>query len=319
MIIEDGFDQIVRNEHSVLTVGSFDGIHIGHQAIITYLNERAAIHAGQSVVVSFDRHPRTIVKESTVPLLTTLEEKSRQLEAAGVDRFVILPFTREFASLSATAFVEEILVSRIGLKAIVIGYDHGFGKGREGNRDLLETLGQQHHFSVDVVPAELVQEDVVSSTALRALLADEGAVSKAMDFLGRPYSLKARVIKGEGRGRKIGFPTANLDLLVPEKLIPLNGVYAVLVRIEGDSRPLQAMMNIGVRPTFGGTEQSMEVHLFEYDQDLYGRQLEVAFIARTRSEMAFPSVDALVQQLYRDQERCMAEIVAYSTSERQKT
>ena len=303
---EFGFDQIVRDDRSVVTVGTFDGVHRGHQSIIEYLMGRARQLDGVGVAVSFDPHPREVITGEPVPLLTTIEERAEALEALGLDRFIVLPFTREFAEMTPEAFVEDVLIERIGLREIVVGYDHGFGKGRKGDHSLLRRLGERHGFSVDVVPAQVLEKDVISSSRIRRVLMAEGDVALARTLLGRPYRLSGTVVAGDHRGRELGFPTANLRVNHPAKVIPRAGVYAVYIRIDGGAKPRAGMMNIGHRPTFDGREERMEVHLFDFDEPLYRRTLTVDFIRRIRDERKFSSPDALVEQLSNDERRCRA-------------
>ena len=311
---EYGLDQVVKDDQSVLTVGTFDGVHVGHQAILRYLLRRAQAQEGQSVVISFDPHPREVVHGEAVPLLTTVEERSDVLEHLGIDRFIVIDFTNAFSRLDAEAFVEDVLVSRVGLKEIVIGYDHGFGRGREGDSELLERLGARHGFAVDVIPPQEVEEHVVSSSEIRNLLADDGDVTLAAEMLGRPYRLAGTVIEGDRRGRAIGFPTANLELVHPRKVVPRQGVYAVRVHLPGDEAWRGGMMNIGRRPTFEGTGIHQEVHVFSFSGDLYGRELRIEFVERIRDERRFSGVDALVEQLSRDRARCKAALENVSST-----
>lgn len=301
---EFGLDAVVPNPEAVVTVGTFDGVHRGHQAILRYLLARAQKRNGVSTVVSFDPHPREVVHDERVPLLTTVEERAALLDAHGLDRFVVIPFTKVFARLAPRAYVEEILLARVGLKEIVIGYDHRFGRDREGDRALLERMGAAHDFSVDVIPPQEVDHDVVSSSAIRRLLAEEGDVQRAAELLGRPYTLGGLVERGEGRGRQLGYPTANIAVRSDRKLVPAIGVYAVRVGI-GEGGPLYGgMMNIGRRPTFEGMDVTVEVHLLDFEGDLYGETLRVEFLRRLRDEQKFDGPDVLVAQLSRDEEHC---------------
>lgn len=301
---EFGLNETTTNQEAVVTVGTFDGVHRGHQAILQYLIERADQREGISTVVSFDPHPREVVHGDAVPLLTTVEERAALLEAYGLERFVVIPFTPAFARLSPEDYVREILLQRVGLKEIVIGYDHRFGRNREGDQALLEQMGHAHGFSVDVIPAQEVDHDVVSSSKIRDVLAQKGDVQHARDMLGHNYTLRGTVEEGEGRGRQLGYPTANLAIHDERKLVPRIGVYATRVRI-GDARPVYGgMMNIGRRPTFEGMDVTVEVHLLDFAGPLYGETLHVEFLQRLRDEQKFDSPDALVAQLSSDEEHC---------------
>jgi len=304
---EIGWNQIEKNGQSLVTVGTFDGVHLGHQSIISYLVDRAKKQNALSVAVSFDPHPRQVVKGSPVPLLTTIEERAAAFEGLGLDRFIVIPFTKEFANTSAEQFVVDILVNRIGLKEIIIGHDHGFGKGREGDKELLVSLGREYNFTVDVIPAQVLELDVVSSTRIRTELQETGNVELVTKLLKRRYSLSGRVVSGDGRGAGIGFPTANIQVNHPQKVVPRKGVYAVLVHLF-DSRVRMGMLNIGVRPTFDGHDTRIEVHIFDLEENLYEKEIRVEFVRRIRDEKKFNSVDALVQQLSKDKVRCRAEL-----------
>ncbi len=299
---EFGPDGILRNDASVLTTGTFDGVHLGHHAILTYLVERAKEFDRCATVVTFDPHPREVLGTRHVPILTTLDERAGVLETLGVDRFVVLPFTRDLSLLEPEAYVTEILLETVGMREIVIGYDHQFGRNRGGDRSTLEVLGKKHGFSVDVIPEQIVTGVTVSSTQIRNALRQDGDVEGAVTLLGRPYSFAGTVVKGDQRGRQIGFPTANIRAEDPRKLIPKSGVYAV--RVESAAGRLEGMMNIGRRPTFetDGTVHS-EVHLFGFDGDLYGTLMRVHFVKRLRDERRFDGVDALVAQLHEDQKQ----------------
>jgi riboflavin kinase/FMN adenylyltransferase len=306
---EIGWDNITHNDESVLTVGTFDGVHRGHQAILTYLRDRAEEKGGPSTLVSFDPHPRAVVHGADVPLLTTVPERAHILDDLGLDRFVVIPFSQEFAHRSPRNYVEAVLADRIGLQEITVGYDHRFGQDRAGDVALLRELGAEHGFAVDVIPPQEVNHDVVSSSSIRTLLADEGAVEKAWERLGRPYQLQGTVARGEGRGRTLGFPTANLVLPDARKLVPRHGVYATHVHMP-NGQVHGGMMNIGRRPTFDEMNVTVEVHLLNFDGDLYGQCLSVQFLRRLRDEQKFDSADALAAQLSEDEQRCTAVIEA---------
>ena len=300
---------------SVVTTGTFDGVHLGHQAIVRYLVDRARRVGGVPTVVTFDPHPREVLTGGAVPLLTTLDERADLLEALGVERFVVVPFSRDLSLLEPEDYVADVLVGRVGMREIVVGYDHRFGRKARGDRALLERLGAEHGFTVDVIPEQVEGDVTVSSTEVRRLLGEAGDAARAAVLLGRPYRITGTVVHGDARGRLIGFPTANVEPSDGRKLVPAVGVYAVRVGLPGGAQTAGAvadgMMNVGRRPTFeddGATRA--EVHLFDVDQDLYGRRLSVDVVARLRGERRFDGVDALVAQLGRDREDARAVLAA---------
>ena len=302
MTREIGWENISQAPRSILTVGTFDGVHRGHQAIVEYLLDRAREREGISTVVSFDPHPRSVVHAESVPLLTTVDERASFLADLGIDRFVVVPFSSTFAQLSPEEYVQDVLVRRIGLQEVTVGYDHRFGRKRAGDVDLLKQLGERHGFDVDVIPPQEVGPDIVSSSAIRERVG-AGDVQRAAELLGRPYQLAGTVARGKGRGRKIGYPTANLSIPDPRKLVPKNGVYAVCVVLpSGDTK--EGMLNIGHRPTFDEMDVTVEVHLLDFEADLYGETLTVQFMQRLRDEQKFASADALATQLSEDEQHC---------------
>lgn len=299
---EYGLNSVEKDRNSVVTVGSFDGVHLGHQAIIQYLVRRARAHNAHSVAISFEPHPREVLTGEVMPLLTTIDERADYLEALGLDRFIILEFTREFAARSAEDFVTDILVGRIGVKEIVVGYDHRFGRGRKGDTNLLKRMGLELGFDVDIIPAQAVQEDVVSSSRIRTLLTRDGDVRGIAAMLARAYTLDGTIVRGAGRGRTIGFPTANIRVANEKKVVPRHGVYAVRVRFHGDDHSYSGMMNIGVRPTVDGKGVThLEVHLFDFDREVYSQDIQITFVDRLRDERKFASLEDLVVQLQRDE------------------
>lgn len=304
MRVEVGFEQIRRDPSSVVTIGTFDGVHLGHLAIIRYLLERTTERDGISTLVTFYPHPREVIQGRPVPVLTMIEERAAILEKIGLDRFVIIPFTKEFSRLPAEDFVADVLVNKVGVREVVIGYDHGFGHERKGNASLLREMGPRLGFEVDVIPVQVVDSHVVSSSEIRRSI-ERGDVETAAALLGRRYSMIGKVVAGDGRGRTIGFPTANLEIAHPQKIIPADGVYAVLVEIEDDVLH-PGMMNIGVRPTVDGTTRKIEVHLIDFEEDLYGRELRVEFVGHMRPERKFASLEELTKQLSQDRLRCKA-------------
>ena len=284
---------------SVVTTGTFDGVHLGHQAIVRYLVARAREVGGVPTVVTFDPHPREVLLGRPIPLLTTLTERADLLEALGVGRFVVVPFSRDLSLLEPEAYVRDLLAEGVGMREIVIGYDHRFGRRAAGDRALLERLGERLGFSVDVIPEQIDGDVTVSSTEIRRLLAETGDARRAAVLLGRPYRVAGTVVRGDQRGRTIGYPTANLALDA-RKLVPRRGVYAVRATLADGTRR-GGMMNVGVRPTVDtGGAVSVEVHLFDFDGDVYGTRVEVDVVARLRDERRFEGLDALTEQLARD-------------------
>lgn len=301
---EYGPDDITRSGESVLTVGTFDGVHAGHRAILQYLVQRARERDGTSTVVTFDPHPREILQDRLFPLLTTVEERGDMLEAMGIKRLVVWPFTKDFSNLEAREYVRKVLVDTIGFKEIVVGYDHRFGKDRTGDAELLREMGKELDFALDVMPPQLVDQSIVSSTRIRELLMEEGDVRTAGQLLMRPYALTGKVVEGDRRGRQIGFPTANLEREHARKVVPCEGVYAVRAERLATGEQHEGMMNIGTRPTFDDADRQLEVHLFNFEEELYGEKLRVQFVQRIRDEQKFDGADALIEQLSRDRARC---------------
>lgn len=289
----------------VLTIGTFDGVHLGHRAILGEVIRQAGAEGRPSLVVTFDPHPRSVLfPDSELRILTPLAEKLRLLEEAGIEQVVVVPFTREFAALSAEAYVRDFLVSTFHPQTIVIGYDHHFGSGRKGNLETLRKFSATEGFEVREIPARLIDAAAVSSTKIRRAL-EGGEVESAAQMLERPYSLGGLVEAGDRLGRTIGYPTANLRPEDPQQLVPANGVYAVRAALQdGSSHP--AMLNIGVRPTVTDLPAlRIEAHLIGFDGDLYGRPLRLEFIARIREEQKFASLDALKAQLALDREAAL--------------
>lgn len=291
-------------EGTVVTVGSFDGVHRGHAAVLREIAERARSAQRHSVLVTFDPHPLAVVNPAAAPpLLTTGPERREILAQTGLDYAVLLRFDHRLAELPAEDFVREILLRRCGMRELVIGYDHGFGRGRQGDVAMLRRLGASDGFSVDVVPEVQVDGHPVSSTMVRRAVAG-GDLDRAARLLGRPYYLTAEVVPGDGRGRTIGFPTANLGRVPSRKLLPPDGVYAV--RVEWRGGRADGMMNQGGRPTFQQGERSLEVHLLDWEGPLYGEWLKVEWVARLRDVRRFASADALRAQLERDRQAARA-------------
>ncbi len=301
-----------RRPESIVTVGTFDGVHRGHLSVLSTVVERAASNSGVATVVTFDPHPREITSGDIVPLITTIPERIALLKSLGIDRVVVVPFDDDFASLAPEDYVRTVLVETIGLKEIVIGYDHTFGRSRSGDSGLLESLGVELGFKVSKLPPQRNAETVISSSMIRNLLLREGDVTRVAQRWGRRYSIRGKVVPGDGRGKEIGFPTANVSIGHPRKIVPLRGVYAVTSRIRDRKDILSGMMNVGFRPTFEGVGLRAEVHLFDFDEDLYGKSLQIEFVKRIRNERKFDGIESLREQLSDDQERCRAVIAAVS-------
>ncbi|MGA0558476.1 bifunctional riboflavin kinase/FAD synthetase [Larkinella sp. VNQ87] len=307
MKIYHGIDTFQPLPHAVVTSGTFDGVHLGHQKILNRLTEiarrgDAPNQAGETVVLTFWPHPRTVVSNDSqgLKLLSTLEEKTGLLEAAGVDHLVVIPFTRSFSELSSAEFIQQILVDKIGTKKLVIGYDHHFGRNREGSFEYLQQHAPEYGFEIEEIPRQDVEDVGVSSSKIRAALL-EGDLETATKFLGRPYSLSGTIVKGQQLGRTIGFPTANIQVDDPVKLIPANGIYATEVIYKGER--LGGAMSIGTRPTVGGTHRTQEVFIFDFKQEIYGEHLTVRFIEYLRPELKFDGLAAMVDQMQLDVER----------------
>lgn len=285
----------------VITIGTFDGVHRGHEVVLSALKEIARNIGGESVVIILWPHPRAVLQPEggNIRILSTLDEKIHLLEQKDIDHLLVLPFTRELASLSPEEFLRFYLVQKIKVHTLVVGFDHQFGKNRQGDIELLRKFAAQNSIDVYQPAAHLVDGKKVSSTLIRKLI-ENGQIEQANDFLGYAYPLTGNVTGGSRIGRTIGFPTANIQPADPMKLVPAGGVYAVTVLAGGTWR--QGMLNIGWRPTINNNalHQTIEVHIFDYDQDLYGKNLTLAFHFRLRDEMKFSNVQELKRQLERD-------------------
>ncbi len=283
----------------MVTVGTFDGVHLGHRAIFDKMHEEAVLIGGETVVVTFYPHPRIVlnIDSSNLRFINTQKQKIRQLEETGIDNLIIIEFTRAFSRISSETFVRDYLVNKIEPAVLVIGYDHHFGKNRTGDFRRLYDLGHKLGFKVDRIPARDVENIAVSSTKIRKAL-EEGDVLKANKLLGYEYSLSGTVVRGKELGRTIGFPTANIQIETVYKLISNPGVYAC--RIEWNGQSFDGMGNIGYRPTIQPGELTTEVHIFDFDQNLYGQEITIRFVDRIRDEIKFNSVAALREQLVHD-------------------
>lgn len=291
---------------AVITIGSFDGVHTGHQQIIKQLREEATKVGGETIIITFYPHPRKVIGSSKndFNLLTTMDEKIELLNKEGIDHLVIVPFTRDFSDQPAVSYIKDFLVSNFHPHTIIIGYDHRFGKNREGNFSLLEKYKTEFGYEVKEIPEHVLNEVTVSSSKIReAVLA--GDMNQAAGLLGYDYFFEGLVVHGDKRGRTIGFPTANLRMEDKEKLIPGNGVYAVTCQLSTFNRQLKGMMNIGVRPTVDGLRRMIEVNLFDFSEDIYGTLMKVQIVKRLRDEKKFGGLDELKQQLQNDQQAAM--------------
>ena len=307
MIVHRGLDDLQPLPNAVVTSGTFDGVHRGHQTILTRLTEVAHASNGQSVLITYWPHPRTVVSNDSqnLKLLTTLDEKIELFDQVGVDHLVVIPFTRSFSQLSSEEYIRQILIGKIGTKKLVIGYDHRFGRDREGGFDYIQAHQSEYGFEVEEIPRHDVEAVGVSSSKIRTALT-EGNIKTANRFLGRPYSLTGTIVKGQQLGRTIGFPTANMQVDDVSKLVPANGVYAVNV-LHGAGQVHGGMLNIGFRPTVdaatvAGTNQTIETYIFDFDKDIYGEHLTLRFRAFLRPEQKFEGLPALVVQLKQDEE-----------------
>jgi len=292
----------------VITIGTFDGVHLGHRQIIDGLKKEAVRIGGETVIITFYPHPRKIVTPGVhIALLNTTEEKISLLDKEKIDHLIIVPFTGAFAEQDATSYIKDFLVAKIHPHTIIIGYDHRFGRGREGNYMMLENFGAACGFAVKEIPEKLLDAAAVSSTRIRQSLA-EGNIATANELLGYSYFFTGTVVEGNRLGNTIGYPTANIQPDSDEKLIPANGVYAVEVVVE--DKKYRGMMNIGIRPTIGGTKRVIEVNIFGFSADIYNSPVTVYFKYFLRNEQKFSGIDALKQQLAEDKVNALRMLVS---------
>lgn len=289
----------------ILTTGTFDGVHFGHKIIIDRLKEIAKNQNGETVLLTFSPHPRMVLfpDDHNLQLINTLDEKIKLLEQAGIEHLIIHPFTMAFSRTTSMQFVRDIIVNELNTHKLVIGYNHHFGRNREGSFEHLKEYAPLYGFEVEEISAQLIDDVSISSTKIRNSLLS-GDVSKAADYLGYNYPLKGQVIEGQQIGRTLGFPTANLKVLDGSKLIPKDGVYAIHVEVKRQT--FKGMMNIGNNPSLISKKHSLEVHIFDFDSDIYDEQIEVRFIKRIREEISFDNLDALKIQLEQDEDTAKA-------------
>jgi riboflavin kinase / FMN adenylyltransferase len=289
---------------TIVTIGTFDGVHLGHQKIVTQITKNAHALNCESLVLSFFPHPRMVLQEGTeMKQLNTLNEKISLLDNLGIDNLVVHPFDKEFSRLTAEEFVKKVLVDVFKIKKIIIGHDHRFGRNRTATIDDLINFGETYGFEVEQISAKEINEVSISSTKIRNALL-EGNIELATNFLGYDYSLTGIIIKGKQLGRTIGYPTANITIEEDYKLIPNNGVYIAKSVLNG--KTVFGMMNIGTRPTVDGTKQTIEINFFDFKQDLYGQKITISLLHRMRSEQKFESIDALKNQLGKDKKTALA-------------
>ena len=299
MEIHKGASAFKSDKPTVVTIGTFDGVHAGHQKIIKRLVDSARANNLESVILTFFPHPRMVLqKESGIKLINTIEERTDILEQSGIDHLVIHPFTMQFSRLTAREFVKEILVEKLRAKKVIIGYDHRFGRNRTANINDLKKFGEEFDFEVEEITRQDIEEVAVSSTKIRTAL-EEGRVEKANNYLRHPFSLKGEVVKGRGLGKEFNYPTANINIAEDYKLIPKNGVYVVRSFIEGET--YFGMMSIGTNPTVGGTSRTIESFFFKLDKDLYGKRLKIDLLIRIRDEKKFNSVEELKLAMKQDE------------------
>jgi riboflavin kinase/FMN adenylyltransferase len=294
-------NDVKRDPNTVLTVGTFDGVHAGHRVLMNTVLKKSKERNARSAIITFDPHPREIINPGNtgIQLLTTLKERREILEEIGIDLLVTIPFDRDFSLLSAQEFVRDVIYKQVGVSEFVIGYDHHFGRDRKGTIETVEELGDKLGFDAYVVSKQEVGEQTVSSTAIRKELQENGNVERVAEMLQRRYRLSGTVVHGDKRGKELGFPTANINPSEKRKIVPHNGIYAVKVRV--DDTWINGVMSIGIRPTFKNTGRTIEVYLFDFDKPIYGMSVEIMFVKRLRDELKFESAEELVNQMKKDE------------------
>lgn len=306
MQVHTALNQLPAFKKAVITIGTFDGVHNGHKQVLHALKSTAQSVGGESVLITFDPHPRKVVSSAIlgIRLLNTLEEKKKLLEKEGIDHLVIVPFTEKFANLSATEYIEEFLVAHFHPHTIIMGHDHQFGRNRQGNYALLASKAEQFGYLLKEIPKQVVEDITISSTKIREHLS-RAAIAAANQLLGYPFFFSGRVVHGNKIGRTLGYPTANLKIEDPEKIVPGNGIYAVYARPEGSDHLFKGMMSIGFRPTVDGKSRVIEVNIFEFDREIYDELLEVHMVAYLREEKKYESLQGLIEQLGVDKQNSL--------------
>ena len=303
MKIFNNIQSYSSEKESILTIGTFDGVHIGHNKILTKLVEESKKNNLSSLIMTFFPHPRIVLQKSEeIKMIDTMDEKIHLFEKTGVDNLIIQPFDENFSKIRAKEFVEEILVKRLKIKHIIIGYDHRFGKDREASVEDLKKFGLNYMFTVEEIAAQEIHSIAISSTKIRNAIL-KGEIKKCNEYLGRNFMLTGEVVHGDGLGKKINFPTANIEIIDTYKIIPKNGVYLVKTII--NSEIYFGMMNIGVRPTIGGKNKSLEIHFFNFKDNIYNKTISVEIICKIRDEEKFSSIDELKIQLKKDEQFCL--------------
>lgn len=305
MKVHYNIDEIPVIKNAIVSQGTFDGVHLAHKKIIESLKQIASIKNGETVIITFEPHPRIVLLplDHVLQLLSTLNEKINLLEKAGVDHLIILPFTKEFSRLSSEQFIRNILVNKIKTNTLVIGYDHRFGKNREGSFEHLNTSSSLYGFEVEEIPEQDIDDIAVSSTKIRQALLNND-IQTAQKYLGNNYSLEGKVIKGKQLGRTIGYPTANIEIENSYKLIPQDGVYAVWVWY--NKARFGGMLNVGNNPTINDKGRSIEVNIFNFDKEIYTENLKIEFVTKLRNEEKFDGLEALKNQLHLDKQNALA-------------
>jgi len=302
MKVVKSIENYSSKKKSIITIGTFDGIHIGHQEIIKSLVKESISKNALSLILTFFPHPRMVLnKDFSIKLIDTLKEKEKMFEKLGVNTLIIQPFTKKFANISSDDFIKEILVKKLNVKKIILGYDHRFGKNRESNIEDLIELGLTYNFEVEVINAKKINSINISSTKIRKAI-ELGDFNKANLYLGRHFEMNGKVVKGKGLGKKIGFPTANILIEENYKLIPNKGVYLIKAKIK--NKTYYGMMNIGNRPTLNGKDETLEINIFKFNENIYGKRLTIFFLEKIRNEIKFDSIEKLGNQLLKDKDYC---------------
>lgn len=304
MRVFKNLEELPKFKNTVITIGTFDGVHKGHQKILKRIIDIAKSRNGKSILITFYPHPRFVLQPGNkdLKLLNTLDEKIRLLENFGLDNLVVAPFSKGFSQMPALAYIKDFLVENFHPNTIVIGYDHHFGINRSGDIALLKEYQKIFQFQVEQISKETIEDIAISSTKIRkALLA--GDIETGAQLLGHPYQLSGYIIKGEQIGRTIGFPTANIQLTVNYKLIPKTGVFAVLINVQG--KAYKGMLNIGFRPTVEGNSKTIEVNIFDFNKDIYGEEISITLVKRLRDEKKFKNLEALKKQITSDKKEAL--------------